>query len=109
VLRAVKPPDAQKPGEITESLYGPHIGAAVVMAFEGADQTQPIVMGAIRQAYGLPLAQAAVQVEVDVDGEPMIVSATHQLVLRCGKARITLTKDGAILIDAVTSRVFPVG
>jgi hypothetical protein len=46
------------------------------------------------------------QVEVDADGERMIVAAREQLVLRCGKASITLTKAGKVLIqgDYVLSR-----
>jgi hypothetical protein len=45
-------------------------------------------------------------VEVDTDGERMIVSAKTQLVLRCGKASITLTQAGKVLIEGtyVSSR-----
>ncbi len=87
-------------------LHGPHIGQPVVLMFEGGDAAQPIVMGVIRQAEGWPLAQAPAQVEVDADGERMIVSAREQLVLRCGKASITLTKAGKVLIQGsyVSSR-----
>ena len=55
---------------------------------------------------GWPLAEAPAQVEVDADGERMIVSAKEQLVLRCGKASITLTKAGKVLIQGsyVSSR-----
>lgn len=41
---------------------------------------------------------ASAQVEVDADGERMMVSAKEQLVLRCGKASITLTKAGKVII-----------
>jgi hypothetical protein len=45
-------------------------------------------------------------VEVERDGERMIVSAKTQLVLRCGKASITLTQAGKVLIEGtyVSSR-----
>ncbi len=39
------------------------------------------------------------QVEVDADGQRLVVSAQEQLVLRCGKASITLTKAGKVLIQ----------
>jgi hypothetical protein len=45
-------------------------------------------------------------VEVDTDGERLLVTAKEQLVLRCGKATITLTKAGKVLIQGtyVSSR-----
>jgi hypothetical protein len=55
-------------------------------------------MGVLREGAGWPLEQKPGQVEVDADGERMIVSAKEELVLRCGKASITLTKAGKVLI-----------
>lgn len=87
-------------------LHGAHIGQPVVLMFEGGDPTRPIVMGVLRQSEGWPLAEAPAQVEVDVSGERMIVSAKEQLVLRCGLASVTLTKAGKVLIQGsyVSSR-----
>ena len=64
------------------------------------------MLGVLRGATGWPLDDKPAQVSVDVDGERMIVSAREQLVLRCGKASITLTRSGKILIDGcyVSSR-----
>jgi hypothetical protein len=83
----------------TVDLHGAHIGHAVVLAFEGGDASRPIVVGVLRDAPGWPLAEPAAQVEVDADGQRMVVSAKEQLVLRCGKASITLTKAGKVLIE----------
>lgn len=80
-------------------LYGPHIGSKVVLMFEGGDRQKPIVMGVLREAEGWPLAEQPGQVEVDADGERLIVSAKEQVVIRCGKASITLTKAGKVLIE----------
>ena len=80
-------------------LHGPHIGQPVVLMFEAGDITRPIVMGVLRQAEGWPLTDPPAQVEVDANGERMIVSAREQLVIRCGKASITLTKAGKVLIQ----------
>ncbi len=44
------------------------------------------------------MKESPAQVEVDVDGEHLTVSAKEELVLRCGKASIVLTKSGKILI-----------
>ncbi|MGW8392296.1 DUF6484 domain-containing protein [Pseudoduganella sp. HUAS MS19] len=80
-------------------LHAPHIGGKVVLMFEGGDIDKPIVMGVLRGGVGCPLAQRPGQVEADVDGERLVVSAREQLVLRCGKASVTLTKAGKVLIQ----------
>jgi hypothetical protein len=86
-------------------LHGPHIGAQLALSFENGDPSLPIVMGVLRQAAQLPV-EAAGSVEVDADGERMLVAAKEELVLRCGKASITLTKAGKVLIQGsyVSSR-----
>ncbi|TAK99439.1 MAG: hypothetical protein EPO09_01130 [Aquabacterium sp.] len=80
-------------------LQGPHIGQAVVLMFEQGDVNRPIVMGLVCGQVGWPLPDAPATVNVDVDGERMVVAAKEQLVLRCGEASITLTKAGKVLID----------
>ena len=80
-------------------LHGPHIGAALVLMFENADPARPIVLGVLRGASGWPLDDKPAQVSVEADGERLIVNAREQLVLRCGKASITLTKAGKVLIE----------
>lgn len=90
----------------TVDLHGGHIGKSLVLMFEGGDPLRPIVMGVLRQGEGWPLEERPGQVELDVDGERMTVSAREQLVLRCGKASVTLTKAGKVLIQGtfVSSR-----
>ncbi|WP_206169152.1 DUF6484 domain-containing protein [Variovorax atrisoli] len=79
-------------------LHGVHIGQQVTLVFEAGDAARPIVTGVLRQASDPPLAGSPGQVEVSHDGARMIVGAREQLVMRCGKASITLTKTGKILI-----------
>ena len=73
-------------------LHGPHIGNKVVLMFESGDPTKPIIMGLLREGEGWPLNEHPGQVEIDADGERMIVSAKSEIVLRCGKASITLPR-----------------
>jgi hypothetical protein len=80
-------------------LHGSHIGRKVVLMFENGDPKRPIVMGWLRNEEPWPLAGKPGQVEVDADGERLLVNAKQQLVLKCGKASITLTKAGKILIQ----------
>jgi hypothetical protein len=90
----------------TVDLHGAHIGGQVVVAFEDADLRKPIVLGVLRGGAAWPLEQRPAQVDVDADGERMVVSAKNQLILRCGKASITLTRAGKVLIEGayVSSR-----
>jgi len=87
-------------------LHGAHIGRHVVLMFERGDPASPIVLGVLREGVGWPLAEPPGEVAVDADGERLLVTAREQLVLRCGKASITLTKAGKVLIDGayVSSR-----
>lgn len=87
-------------------LHGAHVGKPVVLVFEGGDGAKPIVLGVLRALEAWPLEQRPAQVEVDADGERLMVTARDELVLRCGKASITLTKAGKVLIDGsyVSSR-----
>ena len=80
-------------------LHGPHIGCQVVLMFEAGDPAKPIVMGVLHEGGGWPLDEQPNQVEVDADGNRLIVTAKEQIVLRCGKASIILTRAGKVLIQ----------
>lgn len=79
-------------------LHAAHVGHPVVLVFEDGDPSKPIVIGVLRGTEGWPLDDAPGQVEVDADGARLIVSAREQLVMRCGQASITLSKDGEVAI-----------
>ena len=74
--------------------------------FEDGDPRLPIVLGHLAHKDANLTGAQSGQVEVDADGERLLVSAQEQLVLRCGKASITLTKAGKVLIQGtfVSSR-----
>jgi hypothetical protein len=101
-----QPGAAAIPARTTLDLHGSHIGSQVVMMFEGADLLRPIVLGVLRAPNPNHLPKQPGHVEVEADGERMFVSAKEQLVLRCGKATITLTKAGKVIIEGtyVSSR-----
>jgi len=80
-------------------LSAAHIGKRVVVAFEEGDPLRPIVMGVVVGEIGWPARESPHSVEIDGDGEQMVIRARSRLVLRCGKASITLTSDGKVLID----------
>jgi hypothetical protein len=99
VRYAGQPGEAALRARTAVDLHGPHIGAPLVLMFEMGEPTRPIVIGVLRERAGWPLADPPAQVEVDPDGQRLIVSAREQLVLRCGRASITLTKAGKVLIE----------
>ncbi|MCC8392513.1 DUF6484 domain-containing protein [Paraburkholderia sp. MMS20-SJTR3] len=79
-------------------LHEAHIGFRVALLFEDADPRRPVIIGVLHEGGVAPSRTAVGNVEVDVDGERLIVSAREQLVLRCGNASITLTRAGKVLI-----------
>jgi hypothetical protein len=87
------------PARATIDLHRAHIGQRVVVMFEQGDPARPIVLGLLRGSAAWPAEDMPAQVEVDADGQRMVLSAKEQLVLRCGKASITLTKAGKVLIE----------
>jgi len=78
------------------------IGRDAVVAFEGGDPESPVILGLI----AAPAARAAESVSVELDGDRITLTAEREVVLRCGKASLTLTRAGKVLIrgDYVLSR-----
>ena len=93
-----QPGTAALPARSIVDLYGKHIGRDVVLMFERGYPETPIIMGWLRESEGLALPEQSDRVQVDVDGQRMVITAKEQLVLRCGDASITLTKAGKVLI-----------
>jgi uncharacterized protein DUF6484 len=89
---------AALPARATLDLHGSHIGRDVVLMFDDGDPHRPIVIGCLHDAHARTLPAQPGAVDVDVDGQRLVVTAKEQLVLRCGKASLTLTRDGKILL-----------
>ena len=83
----------------TVDLHSAHIGREVLLNFIGGDASRPVIVGVFADAAGLPDAQTPNTVQVEADGARLLVGAKDQLVLRCGKASITLTRAGKVLIE----------
>jgi hypothetical protein len=85
-------------GRTAVELPASEIGRNVILVFENGDDRRPVVIGVVRQPERLSLAEPSTQVEVDADGGRMVVTCRDELILRCGRASITLTKGGEVLI-----------
>ncbi len=65
------------------------VGRQLALMFEQGLRSRPVVMGLIQP----PAAQ-----EVTIDGEKLVFEADREVIIRCGKASITLTRAGKVLI-----------
>lgn len=70
------------------------IGREVVLMFENGDRTKPLIIGFVQSA---PASRQALT-QVVVDGETITLNAKQEITLKCGKASITLTRAGKVLI-----------
>jgi hypothetical protein len=99
VMYAGQPGTAAMAANTTIDLHAVDVGREVVLMFDGGDPDRPIVLGRVRHANENSVGPESPPIDVEVDGERMIVTAKDQLVLKCGKASITLTRAGKVLIS----------
>ena len=108
------PGEACLAARTTAALNRDDVGRQVALLFENGDPTRPLVIGCIQRAdeTSAPQAQPHAQIQAEkkavaeVDRERVVLRADQEIVLRCGKASITLTRAGKVLIrgDYVLSR-----
>ena len=87
------------PARTTARLSPAEVGCEVALLFEDGELARPLVIGRIlhpeRAAVPAPRPEP---VEAQGDGERVELTAAREIVLRCGKASITLTRAGKILL-----------
>lgn len=83
------------------------LGREVALLFEGGDPARPLIMGLMHEPTPFAAASeppAAITdppaegPSAEVDGKRLTFTAEEEIVLQCGKASITLTREGKILI-----------
>ncbi|WP_210638723.1 DUF6484 domain-containing protein [Pseudomonas sp. Tri1] len=87
------PTDTGLAARTTTPLSREDIGVQVALMFEAGDLTRPLVIGRIQR-----LPDAAAPAVAHLDGERLEFTAEREIVLRCGKASITLTRAGKVII-----------
>lgn len=66
-----------------------------LLLFDGDDPRRPVVVGLLRPpASGTPPARPV----AELDGRRVVLEAADEVVLRCGKASITLRRNGRVII-----------
>jgi hypothetical protein len=82
-----------------------HVGRQVLLAFLQGDLLSPVVVGVLTGQASVPSGDLGGAVALEADGQRVVISAQHELVLRCGKSRVVLRSDGRIELrgETVTS------
>ncbi len=89
-------PEGQIKARSTVALRSSDIGSQVALLFEDADFAKPLVIGRILVPGSKQQPQPTVSAKID--DEVLTLTADREIVLKCGKAKITLTRAGKILI-----------
>ena len=79
------------PAQATVALNRDDLGARVALMFVGGSPAKPMVLGKVRDSVHTGR-------EAVIDGERLVFEAEKEILLRCGKASITLRRDGKIVI-----------
>jgi hypothetical protein len=90
----------------TPSEHGYHSKTSIpiLLVFENGDPSLPIIIGIIRDTLCPLVTSQEITLsrqqpcDVIIDGSTMIFDAKEEIVLRCGKSSVTLTKEGKIVI-----------
>ena len=89
----------------TVSLESKSNNQEVVLMFENGDSGKPIIMGVLQpqgdvtqQGVNQSSPRAQIPLGLQVDEARLTFTANKELVLKCGKASITLTRAGKVLI-----------
>jgi hypothetical protein len=76
------------------------IGGEVALAFEDNDFAKPIILGLLATNNNEARCHSTTKpLEITVDQDRLILSAHKEITLRCGKASITLTSAGKLMIQ----------
>ncbi len=81
----------------TSTLSSDDVGKKMALLFEGGDPGCPIIIGRIQHPEEI-VQPKKIKATVDLDGERLEFNAKKEIVFRCGKASITLTKAGKIIL-----------
>jgi hypothetical protein len=76
------------------ALDSAKVGRPVALLFEHGDPTKPLIVGVLHRP-GRPEPKA---LQVEMDGETLVFTGRKEIVLRCGKASLTLTRAGKVLL-----------
>jgi Domain of unknown function (DUF6484) len=92
------PREQAAPARTTAKLAPDDVGAEVALMFEQGDPARPLIMGRILHPEGETGPAGEQSLAGAVGDQRLELKAEQEIVLRCGKASITLTRAGKILM-----------
>jgi hypothetical protein len=98
VAFAGNPSPEPTPAFATVPTTAADVGREVALLFVAGDATRPLIVGLL-QPPDLAPVQSGSGVEARVDGERIEFNAEQEIVFRCGKSSITMTRAGKVLIQ----------
>jgi hypothetical protein len=87
---------ASAPSAASEEVIGRH----VVLLFEDGRPERPIIVGWVAPGSS-ERAAAPPHRDIRVDGRRIVLAGDEEIQLRCGKASLTLTADGKVVVAGV--------
>lgn len=82
----------------TAQLNADDVGKEVALLFEGGNPRLPLIIGKIHRPRAEKIESSEKQTTAELDGEHIVLAAKQTITLKCGKASITLTNAGKIII-----------
>ena len=89
----------------TVKVHKNDLGKQVVLSFDKGNPSRPIIMGLIQQPQATSEIEIDIaedvkkhQMEANIDGKQVTLTADKEIVLKCGKSSITMTRAGKIII-----------
>jgi hypothetical protein len=99
------PSSALLPARSTVLVKKDDTGREIALMFEEGNPERPMIMGFIQhpESVSSTLLQKILSTEnkpvnAQIDNRRLTITAEKEIVLQCGKASVTLTKDGKILV-----------
>lgn len=94
------PAGAPLPALATAAVPADAAGRAVALLFIAGDPARPLILGLVHGAESSiqQTGEAPAPVSTRLDDETITLTAERELVLKCGRASITLTRAGKVLI-----------
>jgi Domain of unknown function (DUF6484) len=87
------------PALSTVPMAAEDVGREVALLFVNGEATRPLIVGLLQPPITVAPVETKEGVQARVDGERIEFNAEKEIVLRCGKSSITLTRAGKILIE----------
>ncbi|MDD2738424.1 MAG: DUF6484 domain-containing protein [Methylomonas lenta] len=92
------PSDSALTARATTTLINDDIGKEVALLFEDGNPNAPMIIGRLRHTKETTIEIEEKPNVVEVDGQRTVFEAKEEIILKCGKASITLTKAGKIIL-----------